>query len=108
MVEHGVEDVVMESTSIYWMPVWYFLESDFSLKLVNQSIIFSTASYSPELNPAKKMWAKFKRGFTNKLFHSLEQISHFIDDNIKTIEKQYVIAICACNHIFFDSFWNKI
>ena len=39
MVEHGVEEVTMESTSIYWMPVWHILESDFSLKLVNPLFI---------------------------------------------------------------------
>ena len=27
--------------------------------------------YSPELNPAEKMWARLKRAFTNKLFKSL-------------------------------------
>ena len=39
MVEHGVQEVAMESTSIYWMPVWNILESDFSLKLVNPLFI---------------------------------------------------------------------
>ena len=56
--------------------------------------------YSPELNPAEKMWAKFKKGFTNKLFHSLEQVGLFIDSIIKTIDKQIVMSICACKYIF--------
>ena len=30
--------------------------------------------YSPELNPAEKVWQKFKRAFTNKLFESIEEI----------------------------------
>jgi transposase len=39
LVAHGVGRVAMESTSIYWMPVWHVLESDFELKLVNPYFI---------------------------------------------------------------------
>ena len=35
LVSHGVAEVCMESTSIYWMPVWRVLDSDFHLWLVN-------------------------------------------------------------------------
>ena len=36
---YGVEEVCMESTSIYWMPVWRVLETRFALKLVNPYFI---------------------------------------------------------------------
>ena len=39
MVEYGVEEAAMESTSIYWMPVWRVLEPYFSLRLVNPFFI---------------------------------------------------------------------
>jgi transposase len=39
LVEHGAGRVAMESTSIYWMPVWRVLESDFELTLVNPYLI---------------------------------------------------------------------
>lgn len=32
---HGVTDVVMEATGVYWKPVWHVLEDDFELMLVN-------------------------------------------------------------------------
>jgi transposase len=32
---HGVTEVVMEATGQYWKPIWYMLEGDFDLKLVN-------------------------------------------------------------------------
>ena len=35
MLSEGVEECAMESTSIYWMPVWRVLERDFKLHLVN-------------------------------------------------------------------------
>lgn len=39
LIERGCGSIAMESTSIYWMPVWHVLESDFSLKLVNPYFI---------------------------------------------------------------------
>jgi len=39
LVENGCGRVAMESTSIYWMPVWHVLESDFELTLANPYFI---------------------------------------------------------------------
>jgi transposase len=39
LVEHGCGRVALESTSIYWMPIWHVLESDFSLTLANPYFI---------------------------------------------------------------------
>jgi len=39
LVNHCVGRVAMESTSIYWMPVWRILELDFQLTLVNPYLI---------------------------------------------------------------------
>ena len=35
MLKHNVQEVGMESTSVYWIPVWRVLESHFKLKLIN-------------------------------------------------------------------------
>ena len=37
--EHDVSEVCLESTSVYWMPVWRVLEPYFSLRLVNPFFI---------------------------------------------------------------------
>ena len=39
LVDYGCGRAVMESTSIYWIPVWRTLQSDFSLKLANPYFI---------------------------------------------------------------------
>ena len=39
LIENGCGRIAMESTSIYWMPLWHVLESDFSLKLANPYFI---------------------------------------------------------------------
>jgi len=35
MQEHGVQDVGLESTGVYWIPVWRILQGHFDLKLIN-------------------------------------------------------------------------
>lgn len=39
LLEHGVKEVTMESTSIYWYPIWRILEDIEDLKLVNPYFI---------------------------------------------------------------------
>jgi transposase len=39
LVAHGVTHVAMESSGVYWKPVFYLLESDFTVLLVNASHI---------------------------------------------------------------------
>src|SRR5690554_5313660 len=36
---HHVSEVCMESTGIYWKPIWHLLENDFRLYLVNPQFI---------------------------------------------------------------------
>lgn len=39
MHEHGVEEVGMESTGVYWIPIWRILQGHFELKLINPYFI---------------------------------------------------------------------
>jgi transposase len=78
------------------------------LKIPDNIKLLFLPPYSPELNPAEKMWAKLKRAFTNKLFKSLEEISSFIEDAVKEITESVVISTCAYKYIFSHSFWNEI
>jgi transposase len=39
LTEQGVSHVAMESTSIYWMPIWRILNAKFHLTLTNPYII---------------------------------------------------------------------
>lgn len=48
------------------------------LKAPKNIILVFLPPFSPELNPAEKMLAKFKRAFTNKLYKSLQEVSLFI------------------------------
>jgi len=61
--------------------------------------------YSPELNPAEKVWQLLKKKFTNKLHHSLEQVSDFITQNIQPLTSQVVKSTCAYSYIFDGINW---
>lgn len=61
--------------------------------------------YSPELNPAENMWAKYKRAFTNKLHKSLEEVSEFIKKAVAKTTKENIINTCAFSYILNNPFW---
>lgn len=55
--------------------------------------------YSPELNPAEKIWWRFKRAFTNKTFESLDQLSEFITIQVRSLSTREVKSICAFDYL---------
>lgn len=61
--------------------------------------------YSPELNPAENIWAFFKRKYTNNFFKSLDEVSSFISDAIKSLTQETVKSTCSFKYIFQNSFW---
>lgn len=70
----------------------------------NIALIF-LPPYSPELNPAEKMWAILKRKFTGKLHHTLDEISDFISQTIKTFTEKGVKKTCAFDYVFSNINW---
>ncbi|WP_461791053.1 IS630 family transposase [Pedobacter sp.] len=64
--------------------------------------------YSPELNPAEKMWQKFKRNFTNKLFKSLDDVQTFIYEQSAANTKTSTKSICQYKYIFIRNYWSLI
>ena len=61
--------------------------------------------YSPELNPAEKIWAKYKRAFSNKFYKNLEDVENFIAEMVNSTTKKDVMSICGYSYIFFDNIW---
>ena len=58
--------------------------------------------YSPELNPAENMWAILKRKFTNKLHHTLEEVSEFITAATASLTKESIKKTCGFTYISFQ------
>lgn len=71
-------------------------------------ILIFLPPYSPELNPAEKIWAKFKRDFSNRLFQTLDDLDAYICRIVKTLTHDQVISICSFKYIFLNDFWTKL
>ena len=78
--EHSATEVCMESTSIYWMPVWRILEPYFSLKLVNPYFIKQL--------PGKKSDVKDAEWIATCLLKDLIRGSYVPEDRIQQL-RQY-------------------
>jgi len=76
-----------------------------SLIIPENIVLLFLPPYSPELNPAEKIWAKLKRTFTNRLFNSLEMLSDFICEVTEGINQSTVKSTCAFSYIFTNPFW---
>ena len=63
--------------------------------------------YSPELNPAEKIWWKMKRAFSGKLHKTLDHVSEFIIDQVNLLTHKSVKSICKYDYIFSCPFWTK-
>ena len=64
--------------------------------------------YSPELNPAEKIWWAIKRAFTGKVFHCLDSLSEFIEQEVKKLSPEIVKSICGFHYFFSCDYWTKI
>lgn len=76
------------------------------LIIPNNIVLLFLPAYSPELNPAEKVWQQFKRMFTNKHFNNLDQISDFFSNATEKLTKNRVISTCSFSYIFSNSFWS--
>jgi len=78
------------------------------LKIPENIALVFLPPYSPELNPAEKMWAKYKRQFTNLIFESIEKLEKFLCGLVENTTVTEINSICKYNYIFFDTFWTSI
>ena len=61
--------------------------------------------YSPELNPAEKIWSTMKRKYTNLLHYTLEEVSLFITKTVNELTEQVIKKNCGYKYLLLDSFW---
>jgi transposase len=55
--------------------------------------------YSPELNPAEKIWWRLKRAFVNKTFKTLDHLSNFISEQVRSLTSTEIKSICRFDYI---------
>jgi len=71
-------------------------------------ILIFLPAYSPELNPAEKIWAKFKRDFTNRIFENMNLLEDYVCNLATKLRCDEVISICSYDYIFLDNYWSII
>lgn len=58
--------------------------------------------YSPELNPAEKIWWFLKQEFICKTFNSIKHLSNYLMSVVKkSVTKKNVKSICAFKYLVF-------
>ena len=62
---------------------------------------------SPELNADEKIWAILKRGFTNRLHHTLDKVSDFIKNATEDLTSKKVKSVCGFEYIFTGLNWTN-
>ena len=80
MKSHFVSEVCMESTGIYWIPVWRLLENDFRLRLVNAQFLKQLLGRKSDVKDAE--W------IATVLLKELVRDSFVPDGNIQSL-RQY-------------------
>lgn len=76
-----------------------------SLKIPQNIALVFLPPYSPELNPAERMWELIKADFTGRLFSTLDSLSVFIKEQVNALTNKTVISICSYNYIFSCINW---
>ena len=84
------------------------LDNGQRLKVPKNIILVFLPPFSPELNPAEKMWAKFKRAFKNKLYKSLDEVSMFIQSQTQSLKMKKLEILVLLIIIFKINFVIKI
>ena len=79
-----------------------------TLSIPENIILLFLPPYSPELNPAEKIWAKFKRDFTNRLFKTLNDLDKYICTLVNRLTKNEVSSICQFPYIFLNHWGTKL
>lgn len=78
-----------------------------ALKIPDNIILVFLPPYSPELNPAEKIWAKFKRQFTNQFFYTISEIETFVCTIAQNLKNTEVKSICSFEYVFLDKYWSS-
>ncbi len=71
------------------------------LKIPDNILLIFLPPYSPELNPAEKIWARFKRSFTNRLMKTMTEISEFVSNCLAGLTEQIVLKTTRYEYINF-------
>lgn len=62
--------------------------------------------YSPELNPAEKIWAYIKQSYKNIVFENLENVKIWLHDFVRENLSKEVVESITHNRFFLNNFYS--
>lgn len=106
LVEHHVCHVAMESTSIYWLPVWRILDTDFEVKLVNPYFIRQLPGRKTDVKDAQWIATVLQKGLIRGSFVPEQRIQELrlynrriaqLNRNLQRSEQSMDLILQRCN-----------
>ena len=106
MLKHHVQEVGMESTSVYWIPIWRVLEPHFKLKLVNPYFIKQLPGHKSDVKDAQWIAECMLKELVRGSFVPPERIQQLrqydrrifdLDDEINRKLSKLDVALQRCN-----------
>jgi transposase len=91
---HGVTQVAMEATGVYWKPVWAVLEDDFELLLVNARHVKNLPGRKTDVNDAEWLCQLLEAGLLRASFvppkpiRALRQLTRYRKAQIKERQRE--------------------
>jgi transposase len=116
LIKEGVKEVAMESTGIYWIPVWRILEDHFEMKLVNPYYIKQVPGRKTDVKDAQWIAMVLQKGLIKGSYIPSKQIRELREyercyvklcGQINRIEQEIDNQLSKCN-IRITSFASKI
>ena len=86
-----VTDVVMESTGIYWKPVWNILEGDFHLVLANAKHVKNVPGRKTDISDSMWLASLLRIGVLKASFIPEKRIRHIRE--LVTLRKSYTRSL---------------
>ncbi len=106
LLKYHVQEVGMESTSVYWIPVWCVLEPHFRLKLINPYFIKQLPGHKSDVKDAQWIAECMLKELVRGSFVPLERIQQLrqydrriydLDDEIVRKLSKLDAAVQRCN-----------
>lgn len=106
LVSHDVGHVAMESTSIYWMPIWRILDTDFDVQLVNPYFIRQLPGRKTDVKDAHWIATVLQKGLIKGSFVPQERIQElrqynrriaYLNKNLQRADQSIDLLLQRCN-----------
>jgi transposase len=94
LAAHGVTQVAMEATGVYWKPVWHVLEDDFELLLVNARHVKQVPGRKTDVSDAAWLCQLLEAGLLRASFvppkpiRALRQLTRYRKAQIKERQRE--------------------